>query len=386
MRNVLKKLTAAALALAMCLSLAGCYDENNTWAAKSGDVTLPIGSYIYYLNSAYSEAAAKVSSDTEVLKATIEDKDATAWIKDRAMEYLDAYFYIENKFNELGLELTDEEKAEAQTNTSNTWAYYKTTFETNGIAQSSFHQAYSLYNMKYQKVMEALYSEGGELAIPEDELKTYFTENYYTYEYFYAPLTKTGEDGNSEDLNDDEKAELKKKFEGYIEKINKGETTVNDAANDYAYESQNDSTYNAPSPSKAENLNTAIHDAISGAKDNEAVFAETTSGYYVIRKLSIEDKFTEMKEDEAEKLSLIADMKGEEFSDYVFEQGKSVEGIEINQKALDRNKVSSLVVDENKNGTSSASSETESSSTSSTSSSEASSSEVSSGASSSQAE
>ena len=56
MRNIWKRTAAAVLALVLCLSLAGCYNENNTWAARKGDDTMPIGGYIYYLYSAYSEA------------------------------------------------------------------------------------------------------------------------------------------------------------------------------------------------------------------------------------------------------------------------------------------------------------------------------------------
>ena len=381
MRNVLKKVTAAVLALAMCLSFAGCYDENKTWAAKKGDDTLPIGSYIYYLNSAYSEAAAKVGTEDEVLKATIEDKDASAWIKDRAMQYLGAYYYINSKFSELGLELTEEELSNAQTATTSTWSYYKDTFEAMGIAQESFHQAYSLYNAKFQKAMQAMYGEGGEKALPEEELKTYFTDNYYSYEYFYVSLSKTAEDGSSVDLTDDEKSELKTKLEGYVEEINSGDSTVTEAADDYAYETQTESTYNAPTPTKKDSLNTTILNAISPLEDNKTTFAETTSGYYVIKKLPIADKFAETTADETQMRSLLSDMKGEEFNDFVLEQGKALTDVEVNQKAIDSVKVSSLVTDSNKKGTSSAASETESSTASS-----AASSEVSSAAESSQTE
>ena len=62
MRNIWKRAAAAVLALAMCLSFAGCYDENMTWAARKDDDTLPIGGYIYYLYSAYTEAASQVDS------------------------------------------------------------------------------------------------------------------------------------------------------------------------------------------------------------------------------------------------------------------------------------------------------------------------------------
>lgn len=364
MRNIFKKICASFLALVLCLSFAGCYSEDKTWAAKKGDDTLPIGSYIYYLTSAYSEAASKISSDTEVLKGTVDDKSASEWIKDKAMEYLNAYYYINGKFSELGLELTEDEKTSVDNNASSAWSYYKETFEGMGIAQSSFKQAYSLYNAKYQKVLEKMYGEGGELEVPSDELKSYYTENYYSYEYFYAPLTKNGDDGNSQDLTDDEKAELKSKLEGYADKINLGETTVSEAASDYSYESSGDgnaSTYNAPSPAKGSNINSDIFSALSEMKDDEARFVETSASYYVIKKLSIEDKFAELKEDESQMLTLLLDLKGEEFSDYVLEQGKSIEGVEINEKALNSINLSTLVQGGSKNGTSSASSAAESS-------------------------
>ena len=59
MTKIFKRAAAGVMALAMCAGLTGCYSENNTWAVKSGDSTLPIGGYIYYLSSAYSEAAGK---------------------------------------------------------------------------------------------------------------------------------------------------------------------------------------------------------------------------------------------------------------------------------------------------------------------------------------
>lgn len=364
MKNRMKKAFAAVLALALCLSFAGCYDENNTWAAKQGDDTLPIGAYIYYLNSAYSEAISKVASDEEVLKAKIEDKEAQDWIKDKAVNYLNSYYFISNKFNELGLELTQDELDTAQSSTDSMWSYYKSSMESMGVAKESFHLAFSLYNTKYQRVMKALYGKDGEMEISDDELKTYFTDNYYSYEYFTASLTKTDDDGNSIDMTDDEKAEAKSKLEDYVKKINAGDMSVEDAASEYAEDalgSAENSTYYAPSPTLADNMsNTTLKDAIEGAEDNTAVLAETTTSYYVVRRLPISEKFAEVNEDETQRFSLISEMKGDEFADYVTEQAESVEGVEINEKALNRIKLSSMVTDSNKMGTSSASSEADS--------------------------
>lgn len=377
MRNFLKKATAAVLVLALTLSLAGCYSEDKTWAAKKGDTTLPIGGYIYFLYNAYSEAASKVDSNTDVLSAKIEDKDAKDWIKESALEQLNSFYYIEDKFAELGLELTDEEKATADNNTSTMWTYYGSTFDAMGIAKTSFNMVYSLYSTKRNKVFEAMYNEGGERAIPEDELKTHFVENFLSYSYFTAPLTKTDDEGNSSDLSDDDKKALKEKLEGYQKKIDAGDTTVNDAANEYAEETSTDSTYSSP-VSKKDSMNTTVLDALNGMKDTETAVIEVGSTYYLIQKNSIEEQFSTIMESDTDKLSLMSDLKGEDFTDFVKEQAKSIEGVELNDKGLNSVNLNTLVNDNNKKGTSSAESSASSESGTSSAASSETSSEVSS--------
>ena len=359
MRNIWKRTAAAVLALAMCLSFAGCYDENMTWAARKGDDTLPIGGYIYFLYSAYSEAAGQVDTETPVLDAEIDGQDAAQWIKDRALNYVQAYYYINDKFEEYGLELTEDDQTQIDSLTNTYWTYYQSTFEDMGIAQSSFEQAYSIYSVKLQKVMRAMYGEGGELALADDELENYYIDTYTTYEYFNAPLTTTNDDGESVDLSEDEKADLQKDLEGYIDDINAGDMTVSEAADEYAAGADTTSTYQGPLSAQPDYLSTEIATALDSVEEGEAVFAETTSNYYVLRKLSDKDYYEEnIASDEDQSLSLLSEMKGEEFNDYIMEQAASVEGVEINQAALDREPVRDLVNDSTRYGTSS---ETESS-------------------------
>lgn len=333
MKNVMKKVCAVALSAAMCLSFAGCYSENKTWAAKQGDDTMPIGGYVYYLNSAYSEAMSKVSTEEEVLKATIDGTDAKTWIENRAENYLKAYYYINAKFDELGLELTEEDQETITSNTDSMWTYYKTSMEEMGIAKESFNKAFTEYNTKYQKVMEAMYAVDGELAVSDDELKEYFTDNYYSYEFFSVSLTKTDDDGNSVDMTDEEKTETEEKLQAYITKINKGEMTVEEAADEYAEDalgSAENSTYYAPSPVLGDNMLESIKNAIDAVEDNTTTLAETTSGYYVVRRLPISEKFDEINEDADQRFSYVSGMKSDDFSDYVMEQAESFEGVEIN--------------------------------------------------------
>lgn len=370
MKSFWKKAAAALLAGALCFNLAGCYDENMTWAAKKGDDTMPIGGYIYYLNNAYSEAVTKVGSDTEVLKGTIDGKDAETWIRDTAMQDLNSYYFIAGKCDELKLEITQEEKEAASSNAeymksllANYSGDSSPSLDDLGVATESLAKVAYLYNTMYQKVMLAMYSEGGEMEIPEDELKVYFTENYYNFEYFTASLTKSDDNGQSVGMTDDEKSEIKKELEEAVKKINDGKQTVQEAAEAYAEAhlgSAENSTFQAASPTTSVSVSD-IEDVVKNGEDNSVSLVEGETAYYVVHKLAIADSFESTLESESSKTSLISNMKGDDFADYVEEQAASVEGVELNQAAMDRVKLTKFVTDSNKNGTSSTASKTESS-------------------------
>ena len=135
MKRIAKITVALLLAVAMCFSLAGCYDEDLNWSAKYDDTELPAGAYIYYLSIAYNEAASKVSTEDEVLKCEIDGTPAETWIKNRADEYVNQYFYIQNEMKRLGLEMTDEDYSTCLQTTESYWNYFGTSFEKFGIAK-----------------------------------------------------------------------------------------------------------------------------------------------------------------------------------------------------------------------------------------------------------
>ena len=361
MRNILKKALAAVLCAALCLSLSGCYSANMTWSARRGQETLPIGSYIYYLNSSLSEAREKVSTEDEVLKATIDGKDGETWIKDRAKDYLGAYFFVDRKFDELALEFSEDELSSLESSTDNFWSYYQPMFEEMGVARESFHLAFTEYNAKLRFVMISMYDTGGELEIPNEELESYYTDKYFYYSYFSAALTSYDDESNSTELTDEEKADLKAELEGYVKSINSGDMTLEDAASAYAeanLDGKDNSTYVEPFSAMKTNLNENLLSALEGAKDKEAVLVELASSYLVVVRHPVMDGFAAMFEEETGKDNLIVEMKDEEFSDYVIEQGRKIEDLEINTAALNRVKLSSMITDSNKNGVSSAADDT----------------------------
>lgn len=367
MKHTVKKVFALVLAAVLCLSFSGCYSENNLWSAKKGDETLSIGSYIYFLNSAYSLARAEVSTDEAVLKASIPDYldesqslDAKTWIQNRAMNYVNSFFFLKDKFNEYGLSLSEDDQAGIDSLTDSMWGYSKTTYEEMGISKESMNQAYSVYNVLFQRVFDAMYGEGGEKEVSKEEIKPFFLENYVHYEYFTASLTKTGEDGNSIDMTDEEKTAAKEKLDDYVERINKGTLLVEDAANEFALEhldSADNSTYRSPVVLYHDDLSDTFKDALDGLEEGKAALAETATGYYVIRKLPIAEKHEEYTGDESSLTNLLSYMKGDEFSDYILEQSQNYTGVEYNMSAINTVKLSKFVSESTEYGTSSASDE-----------------------------
>lgn len=353
MKNIFKRAAAGILALAMCAGLSGCYSEDKAWAAKVGDETMPIGGYIYYLSSAYSQGAAQVGTDGEVLNGTIEDKSASQWIQDEALEYLRSYYFVSQKFDELGLSLDEDDQAAIGNATSSVWSYYKDSFEKMGISEDSFQQAYALYNIRLEKVMAAMYGEGGEMALPETEMHDYYTDNYVYYNYFFVAYTdKDEETGVTSPKSDEDKAAIKEDLEDHIKQINDGDETLSLAAVNYANATQTEPNIGEPVAMRSESMSEMFLNAMKDLENGQAGFAESDSGAYVIQKLDIEEDFQALVGDESRKLSLTAEMKGDEFTDYIAEQSANV-NVELNQKAIGSVKLSTIADTLGKNGTSS---------------------------------
>lgn len=238
-----KKITALLASLAIVFSASGCGTGKNTaWAARYENYEVNAGIFIYYEMSAYYEAVNQASGENEnldttdkkALKATqIDGKDMLTWIQDEATENLRKYLAVQAEFDNRGLELTDEEISEMDESVSSAWDTYGSYYEQNGIGEESFRKITEL-SYKSSALFESYYGEGGTDEVAEDEIKTYYDENYARVKYIAMNLTNA--DGTA--LDDDGKAEIKAMADDYVERANKGEDfdTLIDEYNEYLAE------------------------------------------------------------------------------------------------------------------------------------------------------
>ena len=277
----IKKITAVAAAAAVMSSMTAC-GENTTWGATIDGSDIPAGIFIYYLQSAYYSAQSKLNEENSassdaiasadgttttaaVFSSQIDGKDAKTWIYDEATKSMQEYAAIEAKFTELGLTITADEKDAAKVYCDQMWDYAGEYYTKMGISEKSFTSLY-LNSQKRDKVFKTIYSEGGEYAVSDDEIKTYLDENYAMINYIAMEL----KDGSGNLLKSDGKAEMMSMAESYVERYKNGEdfdalnaeytayydnlkaTAAEEAANAAADEAETETSTAEVTPSDAE--------------------------------------------------------------------------------------------------------------------------------------
>ncbi|MDO4458489.1 MAG: hypothetical protein Q4C42_00130 [Clostridia bacterium] len=355
--KILKRIAALVLVMAMCLSFTGCYNEDLTWAAKNGNEEIPVGIYLYYLTLAIDEAAKNVDSNTEVLSAEIDGKSAEEWIRDRAYVYLQRYIWMDDVTDKLNLNLTQNEKESAEYTATYLIQNYYTGFEDIGVSSDSFCKAYSEYNMLFKKLFDYYYNEGGEFEIPKDDLHDSYVDGKYCFEYVIASLTTTTDEyGKSRDMTEEEIETRRKSFDAFKKKVDTGYQDIEMCAEEMKIETQSQTapyTYVAATDfNSGDTFPTELVSGIPEMKEGETIIVEAAGQICLARKLSIEDSFVKAYDSSSDRLTMMLDLKSDEFNEYI-ENKAAEEGadIEMNDAVIKNYKLKDLITDKNRMGT-----------------------------------
>ena len=338
-----KKVVAAVLAVAMIAGMTACKSDKS-WAMKNDSLTAPIGVYIYNLYYAYQNAQA-LATDTSkpLLEQKIDGKDAEAYIKEKALNSTKMLFVMNDKMKELGLSLTADETKAISSSTDSQWAQASSTLEKYGISKSSFNLAYSDYYTKYQKVFTALYGKGGKKEVSDADLKAYFEKNYTDFSYFLKPLYNTDANGGTVMVTEAEQAALEKEFNGYATDIKAGKMTMQQAADAYKTSSKQ-TTDQLQSGTEILDRNSGFPadflSLFSSMKPGEVKAAEVSGTYLVAMKNDITKKTAEQLGTESTRNSILAQLKGQEYSDEIEKAAAAYTNVTLNQKAIDSYKPS----------------------------------------------
>lgn len=87
-----------------------------------------------------------------------------------------------------------------------------------GFNNDSFAKMYRSYTYYENTLFNTLYGENGERAVPAEEMRTFFDNNYLSYEIINYSLA----DSEGKALSDEEKANIDTKLAGYLAMYNEG--------------------------------------------------------------------------------------------------------------------------------------------------------------------
>ncbi|MBC3517124.1 hypothetical protein [Neobittarella massiliensis] len=196
----IKKKLLAPLALVLSLVMAGCtFGTHFGTVATVGDVKITDGIYLYYQYTAYGEALSAVEdSEKSLFKQKVGDQTASEYIVDRTKTHCASYAAVEQLFAEKGLELTDSDRDYVDAAVAQNWPSGQKVMEKNGVSEATYKLIVE-NAVKSTKLFNALYGEGGEKAVTDEELLTYTRENYMRIRYFEIPKL----DSNSASISKD---------------------------------------------------------------------------------------------------------------------------------------------------------------------------------------
>lgn len=237
--KAIKKVMAVMLVLVMVLSLSACIHKKDEIAVTVGDVEFTSAYYMCALLTADSEAKQKVEEEGELTEdeengtveidyysKKIDDKSFVTWVEDRAIEMLKEIAAYKTLCKENKIELTDDQKAEAEEAASYYWNDYGyfTYFEPNGVGEATYIR-YTEDSYYAEEYFQSIYGEDGTKALAAKDVKKQITGNYI--------LVDVVESAYTEELTDDEKSARKELMELNADYIEKGEKTFADVYKEF---------------------------------------------------------------------------------------------------------------------------------------------------------
>ncbi|MBR1423462.1 MAG: hypothetical protein IJ571_08500 [Ruminococcus sp.] len=207
-----KRLIAAAAATAVCAaSFTGCSDT--TYIMEVGGKKINAGIYIYNI---YSEMSYRnmmlyytegVTED--FFSQKIEGKDYADYLSDYALKATKEYAVVVEKFEEYGLELTNDELKDINDSVNDAWDSQGDLYEYEGISKESIKLAQKASLMR-DKLFDYFYGEGGKEEVTSADMESYLNDNYMRYKLLTFSKAVEG-DENADATN----AEAKDNFDEY---------------------------------------------------------------------------------------------------------------------------------------------------------------------------
>lgn len=356
MKNILKRTITLLICVCLVLSFAGCHKPGEL-AVTVGDEEFSSGFYacaflsasVTAQNRVYDETGNTSISDKELFAKTIDGTPYAEWVKKQALEICKQMVAAKQLCEQNTVD-TAKYIESAKTTAESEWKANTEYFEKNGIGLESYKKfcAYEQYSNAY---FDYLYGEGGPEEVTDDVLNKYITDNYVYVNAIDADVTK---------MDETKLAEQEKKFNGYIDRIKKGEsfakiysevmesTYTEDTTDDGTFSN----TYGIVWGNKDTSYESDYFDKVKEMEQNsfKIITDDTTVQGYKYMILIYKGNILSEKNTNLETIKGVAlsDMKGDEFTEKLNKQTQSVTAVE-NEKSTKQFKVDKVYLPDTSN-------------------------------------
>ena len=206
--NKIKKAFAAISAAAMMFTMSGCSDTRYVMTYKGGE-KVNAGVYIYNL---YSEMSYELTMSYYTTGQAIIDLDSDKdgqklrdYLVEQARKNTKECIAITYKFDELGLELTDEELKSINDNIKSIWDASGDLMEEEGISKESIRTVLKAQTMR-TRLFDYYYAADGVEAVTDADMKKYVEDNYVRYKAIRIQKSNAEDSAEAEKENKENEA------------------------------------------------------------------------------------------------------------------------------------------------------------------------------------
>lgn len=195
-----KRITALIAAIVMLLSLASCAKYSSL---SVNGTKISKGIYNYFSD--------KIISDNP----DADSAEQTALIKSAISEYV----AVNSEFANRGLTLNSTQKSALSQSVNSLWRLFSSHYNDIGVSKQDLYTV-KLNDAYRDSLFTNYYSPDGDSPVTDEELKTYFNENFVAFRAATGYLTTVDSDGKTVTLSDDSRQSVIDSFAALAQDIN----------------------------------------------------------------------------------------------------------------------------------------------------------------------